>query len=51
MLLSFSFYSPEPTFGSAKNPDFGADLDLSLIKLPPPFKKASVVHDKFEIIF
>jgi hypothetical protein len=29
----FSFYFPEPTLGSAKNPDSGADLDLSLVSL------------------
>ncbi|MBN7810421.1 hypothetical protein J0A68_05610 [Algoriphagus sp. H41] len=34
-----------------KNPDFGADLDPSLIKLPPPSKKASVVHEKSKISF
>jgi hypothetical protein len=44
--MFFNFYGlkdPEPTLGSAKNPDSGADLNLSLVNLPPLFTKTSVV--------
>lgn len=43
ILLIFSLYFPEPTLGSAKNPDFGADLDLSLANLPPSRSIKSII--------